>query len=407
MPYTATTVAGERVHLKTRFAETPESLDGVESLLQAASPAYNRALEALDDRDIPTAFEAAEHAVSRAPFCARFVEFNLLIALQHGDFERARALISWSAETGMQAEWPAYGDYLIEAINAWNDAVGAPDTLNRKYGGPTDKASYRELLLLADWARTGEHTLGDAQQRVLEAYGVPFDMRAPSSNGSIARSARWGWRLAGSTVFASVIGLLIGFILWGEMNPSSETVAEEGQTDQTEEMVSLAPARADAIVGLAQANLALARGYPDSAHVHLEGQRASELSDDGGMAYAALREATNEALFEAGVTAWRSGDYSSVIDYLHPIRGADIGDPQQKYYFLGMSAYEEGRDSLATASLRELQNHLDADHPHYEAQAAYALVRLLPESEAQEFAQLIAARYPETPYFNSVVREVL
>ena len=407
MPYTADTVAGERVYLKTRFAETPDSLEGVEALLQAASVAYNQALRARNDQNIITALKAAERAVRHAPFCVRFVEFNLLLALQHGDFERAQSLISWGSETGMDAEWPPYSDYLTEAVAAWNDAVGAPDMLNSKYGEPAGKASYRELLLLADWARTSEYTLGDAQQRVLEAYGVQFDMRAPSTNGSIARSARWGWRLAGSTVFASVVGLLIGFVLWGEMDPSSETVAEEGQTDQTEEMVSRAPARADAIMGLVQANLALARGYPDSAHVHLEGQRASEFSDDGGMAYAALREATNEALFEAGVTAWRSGDYSSVIEYLHPIRSADIGDPQQKYYFLGMSAYEEGRDSLAIASLRELQDHLDEDHPHYEAQAAYALVRLLPTSEAREFAQLIAERYSETPYFNSIVREIL
>ena len=404
MPYTATTVAGERVYLKTRFAETPESLDGAESLLQAASSSYNRALEALGNRDIRTALEAAERAVSQAPFSVRFVEFNLLLALQHGDFERARSLISWGSETGMQAEWPPYGDYLIEAVNAWNEAVAAPDTLKKKYDEPADKASYRELLLLAKWARTGEHTLGYAQQKVLEAYGVPFDMRAPSSN---TRSARWGWRLAGSTVLASVAGFLIGFVLWGDMDPSSGTVAEEVQTEQTEEVVSRAPAQEDAIVGLARANLALARGYPDSAHVHLEGQRARELSDGGGMAYAMLRDATNEALFDAGVTAWRSGDYACVIDYLHPIMDVNIGDPQQKYYFLGMSAYEEGKDSLAIASLLELQNHLDADHPHYEAQAAYALVRLLPEPDAREFAQLIAARYPQTPYFNSIVRAIL
>lgn len=408
MPYTATTVAGHRVYLKTRFAETPESLDGVDALLQAASSAYNRALSALDDQDIPGALEAAEHAVARAPFCVRFVEFHLLIALQHGDFERAQSLISWGVETGMVAEWPPYRDYLIEAVGAWNEAVGAPEVLNKKYGEPTATASYRELLLLADWARTRGHTPGDVQQAVLEAHSVPFKTNATSLKDSITDSGRWGRRLVGSTVFAGVVGLLIGFVLWGTADtPKNETVALEGQIDAAEEVEERPPAQAYGAAALAQANLALARGYPHSAHLQLEGLRTSELSDDEGKAFSAIREATYSGLFEAGVTAWRSGDYPSVIDYLHPIMDADVGDSQQKYYFLGMSAYEEGRDSLAIASLHALQNHLDEHHPHYEAQAAYALVRLLPKPEAREFAQLIAERYSGTPYFNSIVREIL
>ena len=408
MPYTADTVAGERVYLKTRFAETPDSLEGVEALLQAASVAYNQALRARNDQNIITALRAAERAVRHAPFCVRFVEFNLLLALQHGDFERAQSLISWGSETGMDAEWPPYSDYLTEAVAAWNDAVGAPDMLNSKYGEPTAATSYRELLLLADWARTGKHALGDAQQAALEAYHIPFETSAIPLNGPITHPGRWGWRLGAPMAFAGIIGLLFGFFLWSDPDsPNRETEVSEVPTDEAEVVVSHAPAQADGAMGLAQANLALARGYPDSAHVELEGLRASELSDDGNMAYAALREATDNAMFEAGVTAWRSGNYPSVIGYLHPLIHVRVGDPQQKYYFLGMSAYEEGRDSLAIASLRELQDHLDEDHPHYEAQAAYALVRLLPTSEAREFAQLIAERYSETPYFNSIVREIL
>jgi hypothetical protein len=89
---------------------------------------------------------------------------------------------------------------------------------------------------------------------------------------------------------------------------------------------------------------------------------------------------------------------------LEPVSTHDVGLPQERLYALGMAAAMEGRNALAIQSLTRLQDHLNDDYRHYDAQAAYTLVPLLPDEEAQTYAQKIAREYSDTIYNNSVVQ---
>ncbi len=404
MSYSATTVAGETVFLKKLSRKKPEYVEGVEALLQSAWPYYNRALQKCNDGNVPAALEAAQIAVRQAPFSTRIVELNLLLSLQHGDFERARQLIAWGDETGMAEKWPAYKAHLTGLVSVWNTAVSNPASLREKYRVPTTPVCYRELLLLADWAKIEGVDLSDTERSFLEAYDIPFPHRTPASGrGAVTR--RWLVNNSvGTTAFAAFAGLLIGAWLFYMIDikpPPSPTPEVQPVMEEVESTYS------GSIAALASVNLALAQGKPGRAHAVLQEVEADNLTGADMESYEALREATDRALFNTGTQAWREEDYQAVVDMLEPLLNKSVGKSQQKYYFLGIAAYKVGSDSLAVESLLQLQDHLDADHPHFDAQAAYALVQLLPPSDAQHFARRVAERYPDTPYNNSIVRGLL
>lgn len=121
-------------------------------------------------------------------------------------------------------------------------------------------------------------------------------------------------------------------------------------------------------------------------------------------ATANLQQATNQALYETGIAAWEQGDTEAALQRLRLIASIDVGAPQERLYALGMAAAAEGEPQTAIDALTRLQDHLTPAWAHYDAQAAYTLVQLLPDPEARPYAERIASHYADTIYNNSVVQ---
>ncbi len=178
-------------------------------------------------------------------------------------------------------------------------------------------------------------------------------------------------------------------------------IASESPTDSSETSDEIAR---DART-LAQVNLALMRGRPIKAHEQL--QDFDPTGTDFQDLFSGMRSATDTALFEYGVAAYDEGDYTTTFDALHRIEEASTGEPQERWYYQGMAAYQLERPEEAREALITLRDYLTDDYPHFDAQAAYVLVQLLPTEEARPYAEHIASQYSDTVYNNSVVRAVL
>jgi tetratricopeptide (TPR) repeat protein len=175
--------------------------------------------------------------------------------------------------------------------------------------------------------------------------------------------------------------------------------------------------RARDVRTLTQANLALMQGRPIEADEHLQEVAPTEEVDSvegvdpAGTGFQNLfpdlRSTTDTALFEYGIAAYDDEDYATAFDALHRIKEAGTGQPQERWYYQGMAAYQLERPEEARTALVTLRDYLTEEYPHFDAQAAYVLVQLLPTEEARPYAEHIASQYSDTIYNNSVVQAVL
>jgi len=122
-----------------------------------------------------------------------------------------------------------------------------------------------------------------------------------------------------------------------------------------------------------------------------------------------VRSLIDQRLYAAAVSAWEAGDFREVVNLLTNIHSDTVGTERERLYMIGVSANRTGETEIAIKNLRELLKieELGEGYPHYEAQAAYALVQLLSGAEAQRYANLISEKYSGTLYYNSTVRSYL
>jgi len=402
MNFSVVEIDGQQAFVPSQTKDKKKSSAAIEALLDSAWPHFNQAVKAEQTHHIPEAFQAAYRALKLAPYSPAIVEFSLLLAIQHGDFCRAKQLIAWAEEVGMNAEWPSYRSSLLEAVKDWNRYLSDAAVLRSKYRADDVTPSYRELLLLADFAssQSGE-SLSNTEHAYLKAYGIKYQASVVNSQKSSTASSWVSRRTIVAASIACLLGVGIGLSGMWFTDSKTDRVVVDGTTTQKTSPVDQS---SEAVNGFSQVNLLLAQGNPLKAHSALTQLETDALAGTHKETYRALQQATNQALYQAGVEAWQIADYSGVVRLLAPVETVVVGEPQRKYYYLGMAAAETGRDSLAVKSLERLQPHLGADYPHFEAQAAYTLVRLLPDAEAGKYARVIADKYPDTLYYNSLVR---
>ncbi len=460
--YTALHVSGHDVWLPAALAEHDEAHEAVEALLSAAEPHYNRALAAQAEGHVPEALRAIAAALRFAPYSARLAELAVVLAIKHGAFGDAQARLRWADASGMSAHWPDYRAALDDAVRRWNRFVEDTDALRAHYRSPDASVSYRELLLLAHrLGAPGEPPLpSDAERAHLAAVHLLLPSPAPAIGGlteepaeaetgdaSAAREAaeaaptaedaspvaptrdaspssrqRTRRPLVAAGV-AGVLGLLLGLGgAWasGLMAPPATTEpataeaaaatasSETNDTPAPGAAAPTAPAPMPPLASaLARAHLDLLQGRPLDAYAALDTLQApANAPADARAALSALRAATRQALYDAGLAAWDRRATAKAVRLLAPLENADVGEARERLYVLGMAAAEEGRSDLAVRALRRLQSAYDLTpaYPHYDAQAAYTLVTLLPDAEARPYAERIATRYADTIYNNSVVQ---
>lgn len=416
-----TEVNGWSAVLPESIADRRGAQDALRSLFEVAWPYYNRGLQALRSNQIPRALTSFESACHFAPYSPRIIETSLAACLRHGDFEQAQTLLQWSEKTGMKAEWSVdYGKTLRRSVDRWNSYVREPEALQRDYRTRDVTVSYRELLLLSQHLRNTGRPPAQAHRHHLEKYNVlgasnldvADELRESAAPGRRPEASPEASPLkqlvgplpAGAVVVALVIGIALG------VQGASWTSSTEGreQTRVQEEKVDPdsssegRPALDPQVAKIARAGLDLSQGDPLRARRRLEG-----IGDGPTAMLDSMREAVTVGLVRAGVEAWERGDYSRTVELLEPTLEKTTANSQQKHYYLGISAWKTGRDTLAVESLKQLQEHLDSRHPHFEAQSAYVLTELLPESQAREYARLIADKYNHTVFYNSVVKDKL
>jgi len=418
MPHTRLQINGFEAIVPESFLDQEDVEDAIEALLLSAFPHYNVAVRAVNERRIEDALREARTASRLAPYSTRILEFEIALTLQHGDLNRTHQLLQWSEEIGL--DWDEdYQTGLISAVDQWNRYVSQPELLRRKYQEKSANSSYREVLLLvAHLENVDAPDVTGAEQTHIAAYGaqLPEDLRPSSRDASVPteRSSVVGSQLLRRPFallgLAIVVGLLVGIggtILADRTTPDTEsppttTVPPGGSSGSELEQH---------FVQVTEINQHLVAGEPLQAQVTL--QNFTTQSDSvPGLArdtYNSLRQIVIQHLYRASNDAWNDGNFARVVETTKPILDDEVGDLQRKLYYLGISAWRIGDRDLATSSLLRLfqEGHLDQRHPHFEAQAAYVLVRLLPNDKAQRFARVIADKYRDTLYFNSVVRSHL
>jgi len=438
MSFSSISLDGHSLHVPD--IHTGEDAEAaLQSLVDAAVPAYNHALQHHRDSNVESALQAIHSAIRVAPYTARFVEFGCVLAIRHGAFEMAQELLSWGKEAGMAEEWPDYEGALHEAVARWNTFVSDIDSLRDHYRSAEADASYRELLLLAD--RLSESGVSPTEQEKahLQEYSIlpPSVREAPSDTvQEKPKSARDSkkkreskrktedcsvnlsgakedsspiiprrWVTAG---VAGLIGVLIGAGgMWrGEaMTGKPETSPSASTSDPVTENVSESVGRPHAVETLASAQLKLTQGTPLEAHrlvdtLTVAGPDANRIQT----IRRAVQTVVHDRLYREGMAAWSDGEAARTVALLKPVARLDVGRPQDRLYALGMAAAEVGQTSLAVEALTSLQEHLTTRYDHYAAQSAYTLVQLLPDSEAKRYARIIATQFANTIYNNSVVQ---
>jgi hypothetical protein len=225
-----------------------------------------------------------------------------------------------------------------------------------------------------------------------EAISEPtFSTEAVSPDRSLRRTP--------ALALACLIGMLLGggglYLSQGRGEPDADP------TSTASSAVPDSLVQRDQYAAALQVSTLLAEGQPLRAY-----QTLNRLATDSARTEVldSLRTAGHEALYRAGRRAWEKEKYERVVQVLTPIRNATVGRAQDRLYWLGVAAAKTGRDSLAVATLRDLMPKIDAQHPHYEAQAAYLLAERGPPEVAHRYAQLISREYGDTLYNNSVVR---
>jgi tetratricopeptide (TPR) repeat protein len=416
-----TEVHGWSAFLPESIADRRGAQDALRSLFEVAWPYYNRGLQALRSNQIPRALTSFDSACHFAPYSPTIIETSLAACLRHGDFEQAQALLQWSKKTGMTEEWSVdYGQALRRLVDRWNSYVTDPDALQRDYRTQDATVSYRELLLLAQHLRNTGKPPAQAHRQHLEKYNVlgaynldvadePGESAAPDERPEASPKASPLKQLigplpTGAVVVALAIGIALGVqgTSWTSSTERIQQTVVQGDRVDPDSTSEGKPALDPQVAKIARAGLDLSRGDPLRARRRLEG-----IGDGPTAMLDSMREAVTVGLVRAGVEAWERGDYSRTVELLEPTLEKTTANPQQKHYYLGISAWKTGRDTLAVQSLKRLQEHLDSQHPHFEAQSAYVLTELLPENQAREYARLIADKYNHTVFYNSVVKNKL
>lgn len=388
-----------------------------EWLLQLARPHYNRMLAAERDGKIPEALREAEAAVQHGAYAPRVVTGAFLIAAKHGEFDLARRLLERIRAFGL-GDTDEYEALLRRRVERWNTFLENTGALREAYQEPGVTLSYRELLLLSD--RLDEQPT-KTELAHLRAVGLAaVNLESPEVKAAASASAETSstfspvTRLAPALVLACLLGIGLGgsgtyFMSNGFMSngSASNAPASRGEESMPETAEPSSPAVPDSLAPRDQYRSALRVGTllaerrPVEAHGVLgrfaPGKDVPEQVDS-------LRVATHEALYRAGARAWEAKNYERVVRALTPIRNAEVGSMQDRRYRLGLAAAQTGRDTLAVGVLQDLMPTIDERHPHYEAQAAYLLAERGPPEVASRYARLIADRYDDTLYFNSVVR---
>lgn len=455
MPYELLRLNDHPVAVPSRWSGDERAEPALKALLQAAAPYYNRALQAHAENDVGDALRSIENALRLFPYSLPVVEASIAMAIRHGLFNEAAARLRWAGETEMTTGWPDYETALDEAVTRWNLFVDDTDALRAHYQQPDADVCYRELLLLAHRLDTAsERAITDAEHSHLTAFdivvpvtllgsdaqetGLPknteekdvqpdeakgTDSLAPQGSSDTheepTREATPKGRQRQTVVavgIAAVIGILLGIGgMWasmGETGPLSESASSSSETSapQTspqgapnDQDRSAAPVALQTAATLSQAQLHLLQDDPLSAYALLD-TLSVERSDMAQQVKAELKTAVNQALYDMGTAAWAQGDTGTALQMLRRVAHVDVGTPQDRLYALGMAADREGEPSVAVDALMRLQEYITPAWPHYDAQAAYALVRLLPDDEARSYAERIATRYPNTIYNNSVVQ---
>ncbi|MES3630158.1 MAG: hypothetical protein PPP56_08320 [Longimonas sp.] len=463
MPYELLRLNDHPVAVPSRWSGDERAEPALKALLQAAAPYYNRALQAHAENDVGDALRSIENALRLFPYSLPVVEASIAVAIRHGLFNEAAARLRWAVETDMTTEWPDYEATLDEAVTRWNLFVDDTDALRAHYQQPDADVCYRELLLLARRLDTAsERAITDAERNHLTAFDIVVPMTLPSpdsqetglpknteekdvqpdeaegtaSSDSPApqgssdtheeptraeptREATPKGRQRQTVVaagIAAVIGILLGIGgMWasvGETGPLSESASSTPETNAPQTSPqgapngqdrSAAPVALQTTATLSQAQLHLLQDDPLAAHASLD-TLSVQRSDMAQQVKADLKAAVNQALYDMGIAAWAQGDTGTALQMLRRVAHVDVGTPQDRLYALGMAADREGEPSVAVDALTRLQEYITPAWPHYDAQAAYALVRLLPDDEARPYAERIATRYPNTIYNNSVVQ---
>lgn len=420
MAFSSIQVRGFRAAIPDSIPSHDETLEALELLLDAAWPHYNKAIEAHQDGRVLEALQAISLALRYAPHCAQVVECSIALAVQHGDFEAAQRRLNWAKESGLSREedWPNYREALKVAIKRWNLFLDDTQALRSHYQRPEASVSYRELLLLTDRIRLDPESKPTAEERAhLEASGL-YDQSLYQGSSDIeagkqVEKAKWkGQKTVIISVMTGLVGLLIGIGgMWTESTPRGPSPPVSGPVDGVQPGSDTpAPNGEDELdldiaARFARANLKVLEDRPLDALSILDSLEASDRSVDrmGRENISNLKKVTYHKLYDEGISAWDSGDTKLALQMLEPITEQEVGKPQERLYALGMSAAREGRDTLAIACLTRLQAHLTTDYRHYDAQAAYTLVKLLPDDEARRYARHIAREYSDTIYNNSIV----
>jgi tetratricopeptide (TPR) repeat protein len=386
------------------MADRDDSSDAVESLLNAALPHYNEAVQANQEKRIPEALNAIHTALRLFPYSPRLVEFGLLLSITHGDFDRAQQLLKWGRETGIATDWPDYQSSLQNAVDQWNRHVGDTASLRKKYRDHGVTPSYRELLLLANRVGLEEtEALTEAERSHLDAYNIEI----PASGVEEAPTSapeRSPWRRTAAVAgLTGLIGIVVGLggNFWTEGDSASTTTSTTRTEDSSETEVS-EPNPDPTFKRMARANRLIAQGNPLKAAQTFDSLDVGSAEDTKK----ALRRALDSNLYSSAVEAWEQENFESVVQLLSEIDDPSVGDERERLYMHGVSAAQVGDSTRAVEKLRELlESTVDlSSYPHYEAQAAYLLVQLLSNGEAQKYARLIERKYEDTLYFNSVVR---
>jgi hypothetical protein len=388
---TVTPSASTAVRVPAEHADDEDRREAHAWLVRLAVPHYTRMLTAERDGRIPEALRAARTAAQYGAFVPQVVTSAFLVATKHGDFELAQQLLSRLRTLGLD-EADDYEALLQRRVGRWNQFLGDPAALRDAYRQHDVSPSYRELLLLVDRLDTAPSAV---EQRHLRAFGLSAPVEARPTD---ALDGTFSQRSA--LVMAVLVGALLGSAgVYLGQDRGEPTVPESSPTVSAPVPDSLVPRPRYATA--LQVSTHLAKGQALRAY-----QALDRLAPDSAQTEAvhSLRTATHEALYRAGRRAWEAEDYDRVVQALTPIRTEPVGNTQDRLYQLGMAAAQTGRDTLAVDVLRDLMPQIDERHPHYEAQAAYLLVRLGPPALARRYAQLIADKYADTLYFNSVVR---
>ncbi|MCS3956711.1 hypothetical protein GGP81_003259 [Salinibacter ruber] len=399
MEYTSVEVADStEVRMPAKHNDDEDRRQAQAWLFRLAVPYYNRMLAAERDGRIPEALREARMAAHYGAFAPRIVTSAFLVAAKHGDFDLAQRLLGRIRTFGLDGA-DDYEALLRQRVERWNQFLNDPAALRDTYQQQDVSVSYRELLLLAD-------RLDAPPTEVERSHLMAVELSGPEGaqvSDAVPDTTDRTFSRRPALVVAVVVGALLGgggFYL--SQDGGEETVPETTTTASASVPDSLVPR--DRYATALQVSTHLAEGQPVRAYWGL-----GHLAPDSARTEAldSLRTATHEALYRAAGRAWDAGDYERVVQVLTPVRDASVGSTQDRLYRLGVAAAQTGRDTLVVEVLRELMPRIDAQHPHYEAQAAYLLVKRGPPAVAKRHARLIAEKYSDTIYFNSVVRAQL